>query len=684
MQFANPNGLWILAVTVPAMILFLWWSRRTRERLTLKFIPARLVESLILGVSTRRRKFRATLLVVAVALALIALARPQWGFSYREVQQRGLDIIVALDTSRSMLAEDAAPNRLARAKLAAMDLRRIAEADRIGLIAFAGTAFLQMPMSTDPGAFSQHIDSLDTTVLPQGGTALTEAIQAALGAFKDSQLDNHKALILFTDGEDHDGEAIQAAREAAKQGLTVFTIGVGTTQGELVPVRDAKGRLDFIKEENGNAVKSRLNEQLLRDLAQAGKGFYLALSTPNAMEALYQRGLASLPKREFQTSMTRQYVERYQWFLGLALLGLLIEWLVPDRRRPAPVPSALRPKAVLALLLFLVLGLPESSWATPSAARKHFEAGRYKNALAEYERLLKQSPQDSPLHYNAGSAAYQAGKLDSAMDHFSAALSTPDLKLQQQAYYNRGNTQYRTGETSEAPDQTIAAWEKAVQDYESALKLDPNDIQSKHNRDLVQKRLEELKKQQQENQKQDQNQDDKQDDKDNKKEDKKDGKDSKDQNSGQEDSQSEKKQDPNKQDSSKNDQQEKEGKDSENSPDKQKDPKDSQKQDSEQSSKPKPGEEEGSQEGEKGQAKDERKQQPGEEQQGQQGKQGEQAKAGDTNAPAGTSQQLRVMQMTQQQAMQLLEALRSEERMLRPTPLQTNRLNRNPRSFKDW
>ena len=373
---------------MPLLFLFLWWSGRVRQRLMASFIQSRLLSSLTVGLSPARRTLRLWLVGLSMALIFLALARPQWGFGYREVQQRGLDIVIAMDTSRSMLAEDAQPNRLARAKLAALDLRRMAEADRIGLVAFAGVAFLQMPMSTDPDAFRQHLESLDTTLLPQGGTALTGAIQTTRAAFKDSGLDNHKALVLFTDGEDHDGEAVEAAREAAKQGLTVFTVGVGTTQGELIPLRDAKGRTDFIKDENGNAVRSRLNESLLKELSAAGKGFYLPLSTPNSMEVLYQRGLAPLPKRDFQTTLTRQYFERFQWFLGLALLLLVIERILPDRAHPKRPVTGKPVGAITAAGLAFLLLTVSTAQASPSAARNHFEAGRFKNALTEYERLL--------------------------------------------------------------------------------------------------------------------------------------------------------------------------------------------------------------------------------------------------------------------------------------------------------
>src|SRR5204863_10043701 len=166
-----------------------------------------------------------------------------------ETRQRGLDIVVAIDTSKSMLAEDITPNRLARAKLAALDLMQQAKSDRLGLLAFAGSAFLQCPLTIDDNAFRQSVESLDVNIIPQGGTALAEAINTALTAFKEGE--NFKVLVLFTDGEDNDEGALAAAEAAAKEGMKIFTIGVGTAEGELLRMKDAKGRTDYIRDDQG-------------------------------------------------------------------------------------------------------------------------------------------------------------------------------------------------------------------------------------------------------------------------------------------------------------------------------------------------------------------------------------------------------------------------------------------------
>src|SRR5438477_3779825 len=230
MRFAHPHILWLLLVFPPAMLAFFWWALRQRRRLMVQFIQARLLPALTVGISQRRQKIRLACLFLALIFLILALARPQWGFDWEETRQRGLDIVVAIDTSKSMLAEDITPNRLGRAKLAALDLMQQARSDRLGLVAFAGSAFLQCPLTVDDAAFRQSVEALDVNIIPEGGTALAEAIQTALSAFKEAE--NFKVLLLFTDGEDQDSGALEAARKAAEAGLKVCTIGIGSTKGE--------------------------------------------------------------------------------------------------------------------------------------------------------------------------------------------------------------------------------------------------------------------------------------------------------------------------------------------------------------------------------------------------------------------------------------------------------------------
>jgi Ca-activated chloride channel family protein len=503
MNFAHQQILWLLLVLPPAMAVFFRWSLRARRRLMTQFIEARLLPGLISGLSPARRKIRLACLIGAVALALIALARPQWGFTWEEARQKGLDIVVAIDTSKSMLAEDIAPNRLARAKLAALDLMQQAKSDRLGLVAFAGRAFLQCPLTIDDNAFRQSVEALDVNIIPQGGTALAEAINTALTAFKEG--DNFKVLVMFTDGEDNDEGALDAAKRAAKEGMKIFTIGIGTPEGELLRVQDAKGRTDYVRDADGNVVKSRLNESLLREIAGATDGgFYLPLRGAKTIDTLYAKGLAPLPKTEGREKLVKRYHERYHWPLAAAVLLLLTEMLLPERKRKRTKTSSLQPptadaqQAVAAALVLAVL-LPAVSQASAAKALKDYQAGNFTNALTEYERVLAeqaklQKPEDPRLHFNAGAAAYRATNYDLAARHFSAALTARDLKLQEAAYFNLGNTQFRLGAQAKDLDALQQSWEAAIKSYQSAVALDKQDADAAFNLAFVKSAVERVKR----------------------------------------------------------------------------------------------------------------------------------------------------------------------------------------------
>jgi len=638
MNFASPHLLWLLLLLGPVLALLLW-SWRVKQRLLTQFISPRLVESLVAGVSKQRQKIRLALFVTAVALGLVSLARPRWGFSLEELRQSGLDIVVAIDTSKSMLADDVQPNRLQRAKLAAIDLMRLAQSDRLGLVAFAGSAFLQCPLSLDEGAFRQSVDFLDVSVIPQGGTALTEAILTARSAFKE-ETENHKILVLFTDGEDtEDAEgALEAAREARKEGLRIFTIGVGTPNGEILSSTDPYGNRVFIKDAQGNVVKSRLNETLLQQIAKETDGFYLPLTGARAMDVLYERGLAPLPKSEFSATTRRQFHERFQWFLGAAILLLLAEMLFPERKRGQmssrfKVQSS-KPAAVAALVLLWA----GTAFGSVNEALKDYERGKFSKARSEFERLARQKPDDTRLRYNAGAAAFKDEDYDTALKHFNAGLSSPDLKLQEQSYYNLGNTHFRLGEKTEDAKSKQQQWEQAIRQYETALKLDPNDADAKTNIEVVKKKLEELKQQQQQQQQnqQDQNKDEKKED--------------------------EQKQEQQKQDQQKQDEQQKKEKSEQDNQEQQKQEQEKKDQQSQQQKEQQQQGEQRKQEQQ--QAQDQRGQEPGKE--------------------AQQQNYARVMQMTPQQAQQLLDALKAEERAMIFQPQNTRTNKPRDRVFKDW
>jgi Ca-activated chloride channel family protein len=492
MRFAHPQVLWLLLVLPPVLLAFFWWAGRNRQQLLALFIQARLLSALTVGLSPVRRKVRLGCLVLAVALLVVSLARPQYGFDLEKVEQRGLDIVVAIDTSKSMLAEDIAPNRLERAKLAALDLMQQAKLDRLGLVAFAGDAFLECPLTIDDTAFRQSVEALDVNTIAQGGTALASAINAALTAFKEG--DHFKVLVLLTDGEDNDTGALEAAQNAAKEGLKIFTVGIGTAEGTLLRVTDANGNSDYIRDPGGNVVKSHLNETLLQEIARMAAGFYLPLR-PNTMDTLYEKGIAPLPETESQERLVRRYHEQFHWPLLAAIFLLLAEMLLPERKKSTvrSPRSTVRSPAVVAMVAILLL--PIVAKGSPASALREYHAGNYTNALQEFERLAEANTNDLRLVFNAGAAAYRATNFDAALRDFQTAALSPDLKLQQPAFYNLGNTLYRQGELKFEPDTEgldamEQTWQQGVRNYEHAAELNTNDVDAAWNLAFVKKQIE--------------------------------------------------------------------------------------------------------------------------------------------------------------------------------------------------
>jgi len=472
MRFEHPNLLWLLLVLPPALALFFWWSERTRQKLLTQFVEARLLATLTAGISPARRKFRFSLIVAAVALLLIALARPQYGYDKEEVRQNGLDIVVAVDTSKSMLATDIPPSRLGRAKLAALELMQTAKADRLGLVAFAGEAFLACPMTIDDTAFQQSVQALDVNSIPQGGTAIAEAINTALAAFKENG--NHKALVLFTDGEDNDEGALAAAQNAAKEGLKIFTIGIGSADGTLVQIPDGNGGSDYIRDEKGQVVKTKLNESLLQQIAGATGGFYLPLRGADTINTLYERGLAPLPKSEGAEKLVRRYHEQFQWPLALALLLLFVEFLLPPRKQT-------KSKAAVVTTLFVFFLLPTVTYASPASALHEYKSGNYTNALTEFSKLAEVQTNDLRLVFNAGDAAYRATNFDLAQKLFQQVTLSPYLKLQQQAFYNLGNVQFQVAKQAQDLDGLEQGFDAAAKIYSRAVLLNTNDVDALFN-----------------------------------------------------------------------------------------------------------------------------------------------------------------------------------------------------------
>ena len=322
-----------LLCLMPLLIIFYIWAFISKRKALETFAQSHLVPMLTATVNWRNQKLRAALIILVVGLLVFALMGPRWGFRWHEVKREGIDIIVAIDTSNSMLAQDVKPNRLERSKLAIEELLDLLQGDRIGLIAFAGNSFLQCPLTLDYGAFARALNAVNTGIIPRGGTSIERAVKTALTAF-EGKAKKYKALILITDGEDHEGDPVKAAEEATKQGIKIFCVGVGTRDGELIHIVDENGNKSLLKDRSGQVVMSRLDEETLQKVAlTTGGGYVRASGAEYGLDIIYNEKIATMEKRDLESKLQKRYEERYQIPAVIALGLLCLEAFVSERRR---------------------------------------------------------------------------------------------------------------------------------------------------------------------------------------------------------------------------------------------------------------------------------------------------------------------------------------------------------------
>src|SRR5215467_3481137 len=441
MSFGAPEWLWGLLLVPPLIALFSRAETRGLERLQ-QFVSPRLLPQLAGTVNRSRRIMRFGLQLLGLALAIVSLAQPRWGYTFEDVKRKGLDLLIAVDTSRSMLSNDVQPNRLERVKLAVQDLINELQGDRVGLIAFAGRAFLQAPLTIDYDAVVEAVNDLDTKTIPEGGTNISSAIELATQSFGKSATGN-RALIVFTDGEELSGDAVKTAKAAADAGVRIFTVGVGTPQGSLIPITGDNGETSFVKDSAGQVVKSKLDDKRLRGIAEATGGFYAHLENgPRTMQQVQNEGLAKMQAAEMDVRLSRRPIQRYEWPLSAALIALALSILIRERgraRQRTYVPAAAKTVGAVAALLMLL-----SSFAFATApGLDAYQQGKFEDAYKEFQGTLKSHPQsqaEDKLQFDSGTAAYKLKDYNKALESFSQALLTPDSGLQSKGHYNLGNT----------------------------------------------------------------------------------------------------------------------------------------------------------------------------------------------------------------------------------------------------
>ena len=329
-RFANIEVLWLLA-TVPAFIAAYWvYSIRKRKQLE-AFGDPELMEQLMPNASRVRPTVKFAIVMVALTLLIIAAARPQFGQSERTEKRQGIEAIVALDISNSMLAEDVAPNRLDRAKQMLSKLMDNMVNDKVGLVVFAGDAFVQLPITCDYVSAKMFLNSIKPELIKTQGTAIGAALSTSIRCFGE-QSDASRAIILITDGENHEDDAVAVAKRAKEEGIQVIVVGIGKPEGSPIPL---PGTNNFIKDRQGNVVVSRLNEEMCREIAQAGGGMYVRCDNTNTATKAIQKELDKLSTQEIETQVYTDYNEQFQSFALIALLLLVIDFFIFNRKNKA-------------------------------------------------------------------------------------------------------------------------------------------------------------------------------------------------------------------------------------------------------------------------------------------------------------------------------------------------------------
>ncbi|HMC83149.1 MAG TPA: VWA domain-containing protein [Candidatus Polarisedimenticolia bacterium] len=333
MPFGEPRAL-LLLLLVPILALFFALMKARRRRLLARFGGEEMMKRLTTAPGTGRWVLRVFLVLVGLTFLVLALARPRWGRRMEEVKRRGVDVLVAVDVSASMLSEDVRPSRLARARGEVASLLDSLGGDRIGLVAFAGEAYVACPLTLDYSAAKVFLDVLDPSLIPVPGTAIAEAIRKSTRAFNARER-RYKVLILITDGEDHVGDPLVAAREAAAEGVVIYTVGVGTGAGSPIPERDPQGAVTGYKQDReGHIVTSRLDPVKLAEIAEVTGGKYLPATAEGRELREIEARIARMERREVGSRITITYEERYQIPLAVALAALLLEAALGDRLFP--------------------------------------------------------------------------------------------------------------------------------------------------------------------------------------------------------------------------------------------------------------------------------------------------------------------------------------------------------------
>jgi len=329
-RFAHAEYLYALTL-LPVLLILFWWAIQMRKRGLSRFGNPLLLEMLMPSVSRYKRTTKFFVAFSAFAILILGAANPQIGTKMEEVKREGVDIIIALDVSNSMKAEDIKPNRLESAKQEISHMIDKFQNDRLGLIVFAGDSYLQLPLTTDYSAARLILSTVDVDVVPIPGTAIGSAIKLAMKSFATGEK-KHKVIIIISDGENHEDDAIAAAKDANTEGVIIHTIGMGSPDGVPIPIYEGNTQTGYKKDESGNTVLTKLDEQGMRQIAEAGGGIYIrATNQQDEMDAVFKE-IQAMEKKEFGAKVFTEYEDRFQYFLAAAILLLIFEFFISERK----------------------------------------------------------------------------------------------------------------------------------------------------------------------------------------------------------------------------------------------------------------------------------------------------------------------------------------------------------------
>lgn len=502
MAFHYPLSFYLFAPFTILIALYVW-SRWKRLRDLQRLGDWRLVSQLLPVEALKRRRTKDRIALAGLLFIIFSATGPQFGSRLKEVKQHGVDVFIAMDTSRSMLAEDVPPSRLDRAKRSLGLLINKLEGNRVGIIAFAKRAIIQCPLTVDNDAAKMFLEVLDDKAVPEQGTSIGDAIRLALESFpKDDK--SGRAIVLLTDGEDHASDPVGAAKEAKEAGVVLFTIGIGTPKGEVIKDRDENGKIVEFHKYKGEMVLSRMDDALLTELATIADGrYYRASSTDKEIDEIADI-LNGFDKKEFASKIYERLQERFQIFLLIGFLLLLIEFFFVES--PGQIQRLLVAAKKALPLIFILLFLPGQAFADfKSHVRKGnrlLKKGDAAGARAEFESAQIDVPEAPFLPYNIAATHYFEGNFEEAKKQYEKAMAmTQNTDFRSKIAYNMGHMLFNMGQR-----------DQSIEKFKECLKLNPKDIDAKYNIEYI-KAGKQPKNPPPQRQKQDKNPSDKKDEK---------------------------------------------------------------------------------------------------------------------------------------------------------------------------